>query len=107
MLRSLQRHARACRSFIWRPISNSPVLLTRPLSTEASPVEGLSASLTDYAQRRDAELRAQYDKMPDEYPEHSVDPATGPVDKTKVLRKRLVYRSKQRGWCVSAFVRVD
>lgn len=49
---------------------------------------------------RDDALRQQYDEMPASYPETSLD-ANGPtLTEDVAFRKRLIYRSKQRGWCV-------
>jgi hypothetical protein len=47
---------------------------------------------------RDLALRAAYDRRPPaDYPAHAQDPASM-VDATIAYRKRLLYRSKQRGW---------
>lgn len=50
--------------------------------------------------RKDADLRATYDAVKSEYPAHA-QPTDGSqqVDKMEAYRKRLIYRSKQRGWC--------
>ena len=52
--------------------------------------------------RRDADLRANYDAVKATYPAHA-QPSDGStaVDKLEAYRKRLIYRSKQRGWCVT------
>ena len=44
------------------------------------------------------ELKQQYDEMETSFPENSFDPRTGRVDADVVRRKRIIYRSKQRGW---------
>lgn len=46
---------------------------------------------------KDEAMRKAYDRVPDVFPEHSQ--ASGEViDKEAAFRKRLLYRSKQRGW---------
>jgi hypothetical protein len=54
------------------------------------------------ASRRDADMRANYEDVPSEYPAHAQpsDPAAK-VDKLQAYRKRMIYRSKQRGWSVN------
>jgi len=52
----------------------------------------------------DTLMRQAYDNVPEQYPLHAQpdDPITGkidqPIDKHIAFRKRLLYRSKQRGW---------
>lgn len=49
----------------------------------------------------DAKLRASYDEMPASYPAHALAPGDGAaLTHEDAFRKRLLYRSKQRGWCV-------
>ena len=44
------------------------------------------------------ELKQQYDEIETSFPENSFDPRVGKVDADAVRRKRIIYRSKQRGW---------
>lgn len=48
------------------------------------------------------EMRVSYDAMPDEYPAHAQPTGGDPISSADGFRKRLIYRSKQRGWCVYA-----
>lgn len=45
------------------------------------------------------QLRDKYDALPSKFPESS-QPPHGTIDRLEAFRKRLIYRSKQRGWCV-------
>jgi hypothetical protein len=47
---------------------------------------------------RDAAMRAAYDAMPKQYPAHAQPDDSKPIDAHAAFRKRLLYRSKQRGW---------
>ena len=55
---------------------------------------------------RDASMRRAYDAIPNVYPEHSqprqgissTSPSSPNIDASEGFRKRLLYRSKQRGW---------
>ncbi len=46
----------------------------------------------------DGALRAAYDAMPKSYPAHAQADEGAPIDAHSAFRKRLLYRSKQRGW---------
>ena len=50
--------------------------------------------------RRNADMRASYEAMVDTFPPHAQPPQGegATVDKIEAYRKRLIYRSKQRGW---------
>lgn len=50
------------------------------------------------AKERDEELRKKHHELKMEFPEHSFAPGRTDVDKDLANRKRLIYRSKQRGW---------
>jgi succinate dehydrogenase assembly factor 2 len=47
---------------------------------------------------RDVELRHRYDHVPEVYPESSFASADQQLQVDDIRRKRLIYRSKQRGW---------
>jgi hypothetical protein len=51
---------------------------------------------------RDAAMRVAYDRVPTSFPAHAQpdDGSAAPLDANAAFRKRLLYRSKQRGWCV-------
>jgi succinate dehydrogenase assembly factor 2 len=46
----------------------------------------------------DAAMRAAYDAVPESFSEHALAPGSGELAHLDVVRKRLIYRSKQRGW---------
>lgn len=50
------------------------------------------------AGERDALIRAQHTRFVDSYPSASQDKSNGPVDALMAHRKKVIYRSKQRGW---------
>lgn len=72
----------------------------RALSTQ-QPVQytgkGLSEEVFADVERRDATLREKYDALPTAFPAES-QPPQGHIDRVEAFRKRLLYRSKQRGW---------
>lgn len=51
---------------------------------------------------RDTAMRAAHDSLPEAYPAQSQStlPGAPVLDQHAAYRKRLLYRSKQRGWCV-------
>ena len=67
---------------------------TQPVQLRES---GIPEERVARAREADAELRAAYDELPEAFPEHALPPS-GVLDHDEVLRKRLIYRSKQRGW---------
>ncbi len=75
-----------------------------PGNTAQGPVQYAGAALDEAAVRRvgerDAAMRAAYDRVPDAYPSHAQPdgPGDAPIDAHAAFRKRLLYRSKQRGW---------
>lgn len=84
-----------------------------PSSSAQQPVQFTPRAMTDELIRKigatDEALRAAYDAVPAAFPAHS-QPGAGAggqpaVDHQAALRKRLLYRSKQRGWCVAAPLR--
>ena len=46
----------------------------------------------------DAAMRAAYDALPAAFSAHALAPGAPPLARLDVVRKRLAYRSKQRGW---------
>lgn len=59
----------------------------------------LSRVVADKISASDEALRVAYDARPSSYPANSQPPGGAPrVDDLTALRKRLLYRSKQRGW---------
>lgn len=58
----------------------------------------VAASVAARIGGNDAALRAAYDAMPSAFPQHSQPPGEPDVDALTAFRKRLLYRSKQRGW---------
>ncbi len=99
MLRSFlvaSRFSRAVVPALRRPLSSSPANPSWPYDNRP-----LNETEKEKALKRDADLRATYDAVLSTYPEHA-QPTDGSkqVDKLEAYRKRLVYRSKQRGWCV-------
>lgn len=66
---------------------SNPVRLSPPLCLQARKIE-----------ERDRKIRAEHLRLKTEVPPSSLDPNDPSVDAVKVRQKRLVYRSKQRGW---------
>ena len=54
--------------------------------------------LVEYAAERDRSIRTQHHALNTDFPAQSLPPGQTSVDALEVRRKRLVYRSKQRGW---------
>ena len=46
----------------------------------------------------DAAMREAYDAIPSTFSQHAQAPGTASMTHLQVVRKRLIYRSKQRGW---------
>lgn len=62
---------------------------------------GAGAHTEDVSQKistADGALRTKYDAMPRSYPAHSQPVGGKEIDSQQAFRKRLLYRSKQRGW---------
>ena len=57
----------------------------------------LSELLTKAA-NRDVQIREEHLKLNTEFPKESHAPGVTQVDTDEIRRKRLIYRSKQRGW---------
>lgn len=81
-------------------------MLRAAFSSEAAkpttaPVQIFSTDFTEQTLEKiglaDEKLRQAYDAMPESYPAHA-QPEGKALDKTEAFRKRLLYRSKQRGW---------
>ena len=60
--------------------------------------DGVSDPVLNKIGAKHHELKQQYDEMETYFPENSFDPRMGRVDADMVRRKRIIYRSKQRGW---------
>ena len=58
----------------------------------------LKSRYTDIARKRDEELRNDHHKLKNNFPAHSMPPGKSTIDDDETNRKRLIYRSKQRGW---------
>ena len=55
-------------------------------------------SFEDAAKERDIRLRKDHHALKTEVPTHSLPPGEVPVSEDVAYKKRLIYRSKQRGW---------
>jgi len=44
------------------------------------------------------ELQSEYESLAKTYPDGSYDPKLGGIDRDIIRRKRIIYRSQQRGW---------
>jgi len=85
-----------------------PRALSRALSAKApsqQPVQYAAAAADAAAQHvaskiglADAAMRAAYDALPTSFAPHALAPGARALGALDVARKRLVYRSKQRGW---------
>ena len=60
--------------------------------------EQLLDNFEDSAKERDVLLRADHHALKTEFPEHSLPPGETTVSEDAAYKKRLIYRSKQRGW---------
>lgn len=58
----------------------------------------LKSKYSDVAQARDVALRDDHHALKNDFPEHAFPPGQNSIDPDFTNRKRLVYRSKQRGW---------
>ena len=58
----------------------------------------LKSRYTEVARKRDEALRDDHHKLKNDFPEHSMAPGQSSIDDDATNRKRLIYRSKQRGW---------
>ena len=81
MMKTMQRGLRMRRMMMLRSMS-----------------DGVSDPVLNKIGAKHHELKQQYDEMETYFPENSFDPRTGRVDADMVRRKRIIYRSKQRGW---------
>ena len=55
-------------------------------------------SFEDAAKERDIRLKEDHHALKTEFPTHSLPPGEVTVSKDVAYKKRLIYRSKQRGW---------
>jgi hypothetical protein len=73
-----------------------PLTFVRPVSTGPLPLEeDVTHAYNERAKAEDARLRAAYDA-----PIRPGAAAAAGLGAEEAYRKRLLYRSKQRGWCV-------
>ena len=62
------------------------------------PMAGLTDAQNELIAARNASIREEHHRIREDYPEHSQPSGSAPVEKMEAHRKRLIYRSKQRGW---------
>ena len=73
-----------------RALSSDPM---NPRSTAE-----LKSKYSDVARSRDVALRNDHHALKNDFPEHAFSPGQNSIDSDSTNRKRLIYRSKQRGW---------
>ena len=106
MLATLRASARACRR---RHLSTSspPSSPAAPLASPPSPTQQpiqytpgaeLPPHRVAALRARDGAMRAAYDALRTDFAPHALAPGVPTPQPLDVLRKRLLYRSKQRGW---------
>ena len=66
--------------------------------TQYTPGAELSPLRVAALRARDASMRASYDALRVDFPPHALAPGVPAPSPLDVQRKRLLYRSKQRGW---------
>jgi len=84
-----------------RPARSFAIVAGTPQATTGAVQVDKSTIAADAAIRideKDAELRHAYDAMPASYPAHAQPTDAPALDTLAAFRKRLLYRSKQRGW---------
>jgi succinate dehydrogenase assembly factor 2 len=104
-IRMLQLH-RPCFSSLRRFLSSAgsaaPPLAPPPQPTQQATQYTPGAELPPHRvaalAARDGAMRAAYDALRTDFSAHSLAPGVAPPPPLEVLRKRLLYRSKQRGW---------
>ncbi len=77
------------RTFMRRVSTQRPVQYTPPVEMTEAHVSAIST--------KDSAMRAAYDSVRDNFPATS-QADVGIIDRDAAVRKRLLYRSKQRGW---------
>ena len=92
MLRSA---ALACARSL-RPRAFHRVLSSDPMNPRST--AELKSKYSEKASIRDKALRDDHHALKNEFQEHALAPGQMSIDKDKTNRKRLIYRSKQRGW---------
>ena len=95
----LRRAARRPSPAMRAPLVSSPVVaapLRRGFAEWQS--KGDPPSLMEYSAKRDKSIRLQHHALNTNFPPQSMSPGQSTVDADEVRRKRLIYRSKQRGW---------
>lgn len=102
----LPRLARCSKRVFSSPFSSAASLHT-PLRAPASPTQPptqytpgaeLPAHRVAALAARDGAMRASYDALRTDFDAHALAPGSPAPPPLEVLRKRLLYRSKQRGW---------
>ena len=74
--------------------------IEEPLNPMANPrsTAELKKRFSEKAKLRDFAIRLDHHALKNDFPEHSFAPGQDSIDKDQTNRKRLIYRSKQRGW---------
>ena len=76
-----------------RDANNIPNPMANPRSTEE-----LKKKYSDKSRARDFAIRLDHHTLKNDFPAHSFAPGETSIDTDATNRKRLIYRSKQRGW---------
>jgi succinate dehydrogenase assembly factor 2 len=71
--------------------------IPNPMANPRSTAE-LKKRYSDKTRARDFAIRLDHHTLKNEFPDHSFAPGQTSIDKDATNRKRLIYRSKQRGW---------
>lgn len=76
-------------------VGSASVATTGPVQVS---FDSVAAEIAGNITKKDTELRTAYDELPSSYPAHAQPTDAAPLDASAAFRKRLLYRSKQRGW---------
>lgn len=90
---TLQRAYSATSASLEGAAKDEPTTQPVQINTEA-----MAADAAARIGSADEALRRAYDALPESYPQHALPTPDSTLDKTTAYRKRLLYRSKQRGW---------